>query len=110
MHDVVARDSQVAARQVFVREGPGGRSSISGTLLLPFPGIKIYLYHKGHTATVFGATGFLGRYVVNNLGRRGTQVVIPHRGTEDDRRHLKPMGDLGQIGFTVRNMWRDLCG
>lgn len=23
----------------------------------------------GHTATVFGATGFLGRYIVNRLGR-----------------------------------------
>ena len=23
----------------------------------------------GHTATVFGATGFLGRYIVNKLGR-----------------------------------------
>lgn len=22
----------------------------------------------GHTATVFGATGFLGRYIVNRLG------------------------------------------
>lgn len=22
----------------------------------------------GHTATVFGATGFLGRYIVNKLG------------------------------------------
>lgn len=23
---------------------------------------------QGHTATVFGATGFLGRYIVNRLG------------------------------------------
>lgn len=28
----------------------------------------------GHTATVFGATGFLGRYVVNRLG---TQTSSP---------------------------------
>lgn len=26
------------------------------------------LIDKGHTATVFGATGFLGRYIVNRLG------------------------------------------
>jgi hypothetical protein len=26
----------------------------------------------------------------------GTQVVIPYR-EEDEKRHLKPMGDLGQI-------------
>jgi hypothetical protein len=24
---------------------------------------------SGHTATVFGATGFLGRYIVNRLGK-----------------------------------------
>ena len=28
----------------------------------------------GLTATVFGCTGFLGRYVVNKLGRVGTTV------------------------------------
>ena len=26
----------------------------------------------------------------------GTQVVVPYR-EEDEKRHLKPMGDLGQI-------------
>jgi NADH dehydrogenase (ubiquinone) 1 alpha subcomplex subunit 9 len=26
----------------------------------------------------------------------GTQVIVPHRD-EDDSRHLKPQGDLGQI-------------
>jgi hypothetical protein len=26
----------------------------------------------------------------------GTQVVVPYRD-EDEKRHLKPMGDLGQI-------------
>merc|ERR1712000_461328 len=31
----------------------------------------------GHTATVFGANGFLGRYIVNRLARRGNQVVVP---------------------------------
>lgn len=35
----------------------GGRSSVAGL-----------------TATVFGCTGFLGRYVVNKLGRVGTTV------------------------------------
>jgi hypothetical protein len=34
-------------------------------------------------------------------GRRGTQVVVPYRGTDDDRRHLKLMGDLGQIVHLV---------
>ncbi|KAK7469118.1 Protein-lysine N-methyltransferase efm5 [Stygiomarasmius scandens] len=50
----------------------------------------------GHVVTVFGCTGFLGRYLVSKLARQGTQVIIPYRD-EDEKRHLKPMGDLGQI-------------
>ena len=41
-------------------------------LLLEVESLRCLLDHplidKGHTATVFGATGFLGRYVVNRLG------------------------------------------
>ncbi|TPX68591.1 hypothetical protein SpCBS45565_g03027 [Spizellomyces sp. 'palustris'] len=92
VHDIVKLP---ATNEVVVQKGPGGRSSVSG-----------------HTATVLGCTGFLGRYVVNNLGsssfgivalcmhmsgKTGTQVVTPYRGTDDDRRHLRLMGDLGQI-------------
>lgn len=60
--------------------GSGGRSSVSGI-----------------AATVFGSTGFLGRYVTNHLGRIGSQVTVPYRGDELHSRHLKVMGDLGQI-------------
>jgi len=60
--------------------GRGGRSSVSGI-----------------QATVFGATGFLGRPTVNKLGRMGSQVVVPFRSDEHDTRHLKVMGDYGQI-------------
>ncbi|EEF35812.1 NADH-ubiquinone oxidoreductase 39 kD subunit, putative [Ricinus communis] len=63
-----------------VRKGTGGRSSVSGIV-----------------ATVFGATGFLGRYVVQRLAKMGSQVLVPFRGSEDSHRHLKLMGDLGQI-------------
>ena len=56
----------------------GGRSSVSG--------IK---------AAVFGGSGFLGKYVVNRLGKIGTRVVVPYRGDEVDVRHLKLAGDLG---------------
>lgn len=52
---------------------------------------------SGVVATVFGASGFLGRYVVNRLGRIGSQCVIPYRGDGMNVRHLKLMGDLGQI-------------
>lgn len=60
--------------------GPGGRSSVSGGV-----------------ATVFGATGFVGHYVVNALAKQGTQVVVPYRSIEERAMALKQMGDLGQI-------------
>jgi len=52
----------------------------------------------GHTTTVFGANGFLGRYIVHRLAKRGNQVVVPYR---DDmgKRHLKVTGDLGRVVF-----------
>lgn len=53
----------------------------------------------GHTATVFGATGFLGRYIVNRLARAGCTVVVPFR-EEMAKRHLKVSGDLGRVVFT----------
>lgn len=62
--------------------GPGGRSS-----------------HSGIDATVFGATGFVGRYVVNKLAGCGSQVVVPFRGDEHDVRFLRPMGDIGKVIF-----------
>jgi len=69
---------------------------------------------SGRTVTVFGCTGFLGRYLVSKLGKSiiprvekplmftvvlgktGTQVIVPYR-EEDEARLFKPMGDLGQI-------------
>ncbi|MCJ1351673.1 MAG: NADH-ubiquinone oxidoreductase 40 kDa subunit [Icmadophila ericetorum] len=53
----------------------------------------------GHTATVFGATGFLGRYIVNRLARQGCTVVVPFR-EEMAKRYLKVAGDLGRVVFT----------
>ena len=52
----------------------------------------------GHTVTVFGANGFLGRYIVNRLARAGCQVVVPYR-EEMSKRHLKISGDLGRVSF-----------
>ncbi|OJJ49161.1 hypothetical protein ASPZODRAFT_91511 [Penicilliopsis zonata CBS 506.65] len=52
----------------------------------------------GHTATVFGATGFLGRYIVNKLASQGCTVVVPYR-EEMTKRHLKVSGDLGKVVF-----------
>jgi len=52
---------------------------------------------SGVVATVFGSTGFLGRYAVYRLARLGVQVVIPFRGEEKACGHLKVTGEVGQI-------------
>lgn len=60
----------------------------------------------GYTATVFGATGFLGRYLASRIAKNGTITVLPHR---DDmkKRFLKVPGDLGVVNFVefdLRNL------
>ncbi|KYR01264.1 NADH dehydrogenase [ubiquinone] 1 alpha subcomplex subunit 9 [Tieghemostelium lacteum] len=60
----------------------------------------------GLVATVFGATGFTGRYLVQLLARTGIQVVIPYRGEDASFRDLKVLGELGQIipmRYDIRN-------
>jgi uncharacterized protein YbjT (DUF2867 family) len=46
--------------------------------------------------TVFGASGFIGRHVVQRLAARGIQVRAAVRNP-NDALSLKPMGDVGQI-------------
>lgn len=67
--------------KVNVSVGHGGRSS-----------------RTGYTATVFGASGFLGRYLTSKLARHGTTTIVPFR---DDmkKRFLKVTGDLGVVNF-----------
>lgn len=72
--------SDVVDHSTYVKYSLYGRQSVSGI-----------------TATVFGATGFSGRHVVNKLGKVGSQVLIPFRGDGMNTRHMKLMGDLGQI-------------
>ncbi|EPQ14420.1 NADH dehydrogenase [ubiquinone] 1 alpha subcomplex subunit 9, mitochondrial isoform X1 [Myotis lucifugus] len=83
---VLHRPPQRQLHHALIPHGRSGRSSVSGVV-----------------ATVFGATGFLGRYVVNHLGRMGSQVIIPYRCDTYDYMHLRPMGDLGQIIFLEWN-------
>lgn len=84
-HDLLiqhrASPSGSTPAKAIIRHGPptGGRSA-----------------QNGQVATVFGCTGFLGRYLVHKLAKQGTQVIVPYRD-EDSKRHLKVMGDLGQI-------------
>ncbi|KAH8300497.1 hypothetical protein KR018_009204 [Drosophila ironensis] len=70
-----------------MKRGTGGRSSFNGIV-----------------ATVFGATGFLGRYVCNKLGKSGTQMILPYRGDDSDVIRLKVTGDLGQVLFHFYNL------
>ncbi|OLY83031.1 NADH dehydrogenase [ubiquinone] 1 alpha subcomplex subunit 9, mitochondrial [Smittium mucronatum] len=69
-----------ATREPLISQGPVGRQA-----------------WNGQTATVFGCTGFLGRYVVSYLATHGTRVVVPYRGIYENARHLRPTGDLGMI-------------
>jgi uncharacterized protein YbjT (DUF2867 family) len=46
--------------------------------------------------TIFGGSGFIGRYIVQRLARRGVIVRVAVRNP-DGALFLKPMGDVGQI-------------
>jgi len=63
--------------------GRGGRASDAG--------VKVAL---------FGATGFLGRYVSSGLGSNGTLTYIGTRGDEFAYRHLRPHYELGRAKFS----------
>ncbi|KAG2328587.1 hypothetical protein Bca52824_011315 [Brassica carinata] len=53
------------------RKGTGCRSSVSGIV-----------------ATVFGATGFLGRYLVQQLGELGVELLLPTTQQKWDHKYL----------------------
>ncbi|RKO96457.1 NAD(P)-binding protein, partial [Caulochytrium protostelioides] len=76
-HQVVQR---VPENAVYQTAGPGGRSS-----------------RGDRVVTVFGSTGFLSRYLCRNWAKNGNTLVVPFRASDEDKRHLKVMGDLGQV-------------
>ena len=51
----------------------------------------------GLRATIFGAYGFVGRYVTSLLAGDGVQCIIPWRGDDMEWRHLKVAGDIGVV-------------
>jgi NADH dehydrogenase len=48
--------------------------------------------------TVFGGSGFLGRYVVRGLAKKGWRIKVATR-RPNRAFFLRPMGQVGQIGF-----------
>lgn len=65
-----------------LKRGTGGRSSFNGMVV-----------------TIFGSTGFVGRYVANKFGKIGSQVILPYRADHYEAMRLKLVGDLGQVLF-----------
>lgn len=53
--------------------------------------------------TIFGGSGFVGRYVVQALARRGAQIRVVCRRPEEALA-CKPMGDVGQIVPVAANI------
>ena len=47
------------------------------------------------TVTVFGGSGFLGRYVVGALAQRGYRILVPTR--QPNLSNFLPLGKVGQI-------------
>src|SRR5271165_3071318 len=60
----------------------------------PASGDQVMATHS--VATVFGGSGFIGRYVVKRLAKKGFVVRVAVRDTERAL-FLKPMGAVGQV-------------
>lgn len=58
---------------------------------------------KSKLVTVFGASGFLGRYVTQSLAKRGFRVRAAVR-RPDRAHHLQPLGVVGQIHAVQANL------
>ena len=58
---------------------------------------------KERIMTVFGGSGFLGRYVVRALAQRGWRIRVATR-RPDLAFHLQPMGRVGQIHAVQANL------
>ena len=60
-------------------------------------------YVSKRLVTVFGGSGFIGRYVVRALARRGWRVRVAVR-RPDLAGFLQPLGDVGQIHAVQANL------
>lgn len=59
-----------------------------------------------HTVTVFGGSGFIGRYVVERLAARGDRVRVAVR-RPNQALFLKPYGAVGQISLVATDIKDD---
>lgn len=53
----------------------------------------------GTAVCVFGATGPLGKILIQRLANRGAKIIIPYRCDDANLGPLKIMGDLGKLFF-----------
>ena len=51
---------------------------------------------RNRRTAVLGGSGFIGRYIVKRLAARGEVIAVGCRNAEAAK-HLKPLGDVGQI-------------
>ncbi|MFN3399129.1 MAG: complex I NDUFA9 subunit family protein, partial [Ferrovibrio sp.] len=58
---------------------------------------------RNQLVTVFGGSGFIGRYVVQKLAREGARIRVAIRRPEEGL-FLKPMGSVGQIDIVQANI------
>ncbi|PLX44206.1 MAG: complex I NDUFA9 subunit family protein [Hyphomicrobiales bacterium] len=56
-----------------------------------------------HLVTVFGGSGFVGRYIVRGLAQRGYRIRVAVRRPADAY-FLQPFGDVGQIQVVQANL------
>ena len=56
--------------------------------------------------TVFGGSGFIGRYVVREIAKTGARVRVAVRRPESAG-FVKPMGDVGQVVPMAANIRDD---
>lgn len=58
---------------------------------------------RSRLVTVFGGSGFVGRYVVKRLAEQGARIRVAIR-RPDEGLFLKPMGSVGQIDIVQANI------
>ena len=52
---------------------------------------------RNRLLTIFGGTGFIGRYVVSRLAERGARLRVISRSPDTHGHHLQPLGRVDQI-------------